>query len=119
MHFWLRILSHENIISSPIITSVIVEHQNRTVSSLSPGAVIYSAQKLSTLLKNDAKFTTVYPQGIPKILSYFYAKAAYFYFRKKEKKKGWRSFFHALRLNPQQLFKAQTLSIIYRFFKPS
>lgn len=119
LHLWLRLLVRFRVYSSPVITSAIVEHSGRTLNAINPDKVIYSANKLHDLLVQDREFIKVVPNGIPKVLAYFYSTASYFYMRKKESFKGVKALLKAVQLDYRQLFEPRTLSIFYRFLKPN
>ncbi|MFT6319142.1 MAG: glycosyltransferase involved in cell wall biosynthesis [Granulosicoccus sp.] len=117
-YFWLTLLARYSLITTPMVTSVVVEHPSKTMNTIDPNTLLYSAKKITELMERDAIFNAACPIGVSRVVANWYSTATYFAFRNGQKKQGFQLLWQTFKRRPQELLQLRTLSMVYRFFKP-
>ncbi len=109
---WLRIGARYGIPVNTKITSALVNHEGRTMALPPLDTVIYSADKMISLLEQDVTFMEKFSHLLPTIQANHYSLAALSDALRGGKRMAIRYLFKALIHNPRELLKIRSLAII-------
>ena len=109
---WLRLSARYTVHLIPIVTSYIVNHDERSVMTFNEQKLLDRTNELINSLSNDKVFIEVYPNSLNKIrahmLSYMSLHAALCNY----KKKAVHYLFQSLRVNHREIFNRRFLAIL-------
>lgn len=108
---WLRLSARFNIYLSPIITSVIIDHDERSVMNYNEIKLLARKNALLKGLENDVVFMNKYCGLLKKIDAHMYSYISLHAILSGKKSKGLKYLLHALKLNPMELFSIRFLAI--------
>jgi len=113
---WLRMMPKHRLAFNPQVTSVLIEHDNRSVSEAAPEKIVSNVLLfLATVLANKT-ICDYYGRNISKLKSSSYTYIAlHVALTGKQKGTAMRYLFKGIALNPGSLFKKRTLAIVKHF----
>ncbi len=113
---WLKLSARYCIHHSSIITSIIVNHENRSVLNFSKAGLIDRANLLIKCLKEDNTFMNKNGSKIKKIYAHMLSYIAIHAALEKERSVALSYLFNAIWVDASQIFTRRTLAIIKRLF---
>lgn len=112
---WLRLSARYKIYLSPIITTLIIDHDDRSVMQYNEQKFLDRKNELVKGLSNDSVFLTVFPKHLSKIEAHMLSYMSLHAILCGYKTTGIKYLINAIKLNPLELFSRRFLAIFKHF----
>lgn len=108
---WLRLSSRYKIYLSPIVTSIIIDHDDRSVMQYNEGKLIDRKNELIKGLSEDETFVEIFPKHLKKIEAHMFSYISLHAILSGSKSDGFKYLLFALKLSPMEIFSKRFLAI--------